>query len=125
MILVIIDTQNCGTSLILLGVVSILLFWAMMEMGVAMIAVCLPTLRPLFRNWSLESIIRSVRSAVSLRSMGSSRRSPPTAQEAATRSESETAIAGPQQPGPGYKNYDDMDVEAYSLSEMGGENARR
>ena len=96
-----------------------------MEMGVAMIAVCLPTLRPLFRNWSLESIIRSVRSAVSLRSVGSSRRSPPTAQEAAARSESETAIAGPQRPGLGHKNYDDMDVEAYSLNEMGGESARR
>ena len=124
MILVSIGT-HCETSLILLGVVSILLFWAMMEMGVAMIAVCLPTLRPLFRNWSLESIIRSVRSAVSLRSMGSSRTSPPTAQEPAARSESETAIAGPQQPGLGYKNYDDMDVEAYSLNEMGGESVRR
>ena len=119
------SAQHCETPLILLAVVSILLFWAMMEMGVAMIAVCLPTLRPLFRDWSLESIIRSVRSAVSLRSMGSSRRSPPIAQEAAARSESETAIAGPQQPGLGYKHCDDMDVEAYSLDEMGVGSARR
>ena len=125
MILVSIDAHHCKTPLIFLGVVSILLFWAMMEMGVAMIAVCLPTLQRLFRNWSLESIIRSVRSAVSLRSTGSSRRSPPTAREAAARSESETAIAGPQQPGLGYKQYDELDVEAYSLNEMGGESARR
>lgn len=107
------------------GGVSILVFWAMMEMGVAVIAVCLPTLRPLFRDWSLESIIKSVRSAVSLRSMGRRRRSPPTAQEAAARSESETAIAGPQQPGLGYKGYGDVDLEAYSMDEMGGESARR
>ena len=120
-----IGAQHCKTPLIIPGVVSILLFWAMMEMGVAMVAVCLPTLRPLFRNWSLESIIRSVRSAVSLRSMGSSRRSPPSAQEAAARSESETAIAGPQRPGLGYKHYDELDVEAYALDEMGGESARR
>ena len=125
MISVSIGAQPCKTPLTIPGVVSILLFWAMMEMGVAMIAVCLPTLRPLFRNWSLESIIRSVRSVVSLRSMGSSRRSPPTAQEAAARSESETAIAGPQQPGLGYKHNDELDVEAYSLDEMGGESARR
>ena len=125
MILVSLGAQHSETPLILLGVVSILLFWAMMEMGVAMIAVCLPTLRPLFRNWSLESIIRSVRSAVSLRSMGSSSRPPPTAQEAAARSESETAIAGPQQPRQGYKHYDEMDVEAYYLDEMGGESALR
>ena len=125
MILVNIGTHYCKTPLIFPGVVSILLFWAMMEMGVAMIAVCLPTLRPLFRNLSLESIIRSVRSAVSLRSMGSSRRSPPAAQEAAARSESETAIAGPQQSGFDYKNYGDVDVEAYSMDEMVGESQRR
>ena len=43
----------------------------MVELGVGMIAICLPTLRPLFRGWSPESIIRSIRSALSLRSVHS------------------------------------------------------
>lgn len=54
-----------------IGVVSLLLFWGMIELGVGMIAICLPTLRPLFRGWSPESIIRSIRSALSLRSLHS------------------------------------------------------
>ena len=51
-----------------IGVVSLLLFWGMVELGVGMIAICLPTLRPLFRGWSPESLIRSIRSALSMRS---------------------------------------------------------
>ena len=43
----------------------------MVELGVGMIAICLPTLRPLFAGWSPESIIRSIRSAISLRSFHS------------------------------------------------------
>ncbi|KAI4111250.1 MAG: hypothetical protein LQ339_000711 [Xanthoria mediterranea] len=54
-----------------LGVVSIILFWAMIEIGVAVIAACLPTLRPLFQGFSPESIINSLRSAISLRSLRS------------------------------------------------------
>ena len=45
----------------------------MVELGVGMIAICLPTLRPLFAGLSLESIIRSIRSAISLRSFHISR----------------------------------------------------
>ena len=48
----------------------------MVELGVGMVAICLPTLRPLFRGWSPESIIRSVRSALSLRSIHSGGSSP-------------------------------------------------
>ena len=43
----------------------------MVELGVGMIAICLPTLRPLFHGWSPESIISSIRSALSLRSLHS------------------------------------------------------
>lgn len=43
----------------------------MVELGVGIIAICLPTLRPLFRGWSPESIICSIRSALSLRSFHS------------------------------------------------------
>ena len=59
-----------------IGVVSLLLFWGMLELGVGMIAICLPTLRPLFRDWSPESIMRSIRSALSLHSIHSGGGSP-------------------------------------------------
>lgn len=51
------------------------MFWGMVELGVGMIAICLPALRPLFHGWSAESIIRSIRSAISLRSVRSGRSS--------------------------------------------------
>jgi hypothetical protein len=54
-----------------MAVVSLVLFWPMIEMGVAMVAACLPTLRPLFYGVSLESIINSVRSMISLQSIRS------------------------------------------------------
>ncbi|KAF2237619.1 hypothetical protein EV356DRAFT_510579 [Viridothelium virens] len=59
----------------LVGVVSVLMFWGMLEMGVGMVAICLPTLRPIFLGWSPETVLRNVRSALSLRSIGSSKRS--------------------------------------------------
>lgn len=107
-----------------LGVASILLFWGMMEMGVGMIAVCLPTLRPFFRNWSLESIVRSFRS-ISLRSIESSRKSCADANENVVRSDSETAIIGPQQEGLEYKDRGNMDVEAYPMGRIGRDNAAK
>ena len=55
-----------------IGVVSLWLFCGMIELGVGMIAICLPLLRPLFAGWSAESIIRSLRSRLSLRSVTSS-----------------------------------------------------
>lgn len=51
------------------GVVSIMLFWTMIEVGVAVIAACLPTLRPLFDGRTPESIVHSLRSVWSLRSL--------------------------------------------------------
>lgn len=41
----------------------------MVELGVGMIAICLPTLRALFTGCSLEGVIRSVRSIISLQSL--------------------------------------------------------
>ncbi len=70
------------------------MFWGMLEMGVAMVAVCLPTLRALFQGWSPESIIRTFRSALSLGSSGSRdkpyRLSPAKRHE---KGESETSLA--------------------------------
>ena len=58
-----------------MGIVSLLIFWSMLELGVAMIAICLPTLRPVFRAVSLESMLRSIRSLVSLSGTSKSSRS--------------------------------------------------
>lgn len=51
--------------------VSLILFWAMIQMGMAVTVACLPTLGPLFRGVSLEGIIRSIRSTISLHSLRS------------------------------------------------------
>lgn len=45
------------------------------------------------------------------------------AKETLARSESETVITGPQQAGLEYQKQNGMDVEAYSMREMGGEKA--
>lgn len=48
----------------------------MLEASIGIISACLITLRPAFRGWSAESVLRSVRSALSLhsiRSRGSNR----------------------------------------------------
>ena len=73
------------------------MFWGMLEMGVGIVAICLPTLRPLFMGWSPETLMRSVRSVLSLRSMGSSKRSRYSENESKKfreRGESQTSLAG-------------------------------
>lgn len=52
-----------------IGVVSLLLFWGMIEIGAGMIAVCLPALRPLLGERYLESMKKSIRFTLSLRSL--------------------------------------------------------
>lgn len=54
-----------------MAVVGLILFWPMIQMGVALVAACLPTLRPLFHGLSPESVIQSVRSNLSLSSLRS------------------------------------------------------
>lgn len=53
------------------AVVGLILFWPMIQMGIALIAICLPTLRPLFQGVSPESVIQSIRSNFSLSSLRS------------------------------------------------------
>lgn len=47
------------------------LYWSMIEMGLCVIAACLPTLRPLFAEMSAEQIINSIRSKFSMDSVSS------------------------------------------------------
>ena len=74
-------------------VIALILFWSIIETGVAIIAACLPTLRPLFSNWSLESVIRSVRSAISLNSLRSSSQRSTRSQTAQPGNDQTTATA--------------------------------
>lgn len=91
---IVVNSVPIRTRLPLIGVVSILMFWGMLEMGVAMVAVCLPTLRALFQGWSPESIIRTFRSALSLGSSASKERSyRSSANKRHKRGESEASLA--------------------------------
>jgi len=46
-------------------------YWVVIEASLAITSACLPTIRPVFRGMSPESVIRSVRSALSLNSLRS------------------------------------------------------
>lgn len=63
-----VDPADCS-----IVTVSTILYWSMIEAGLAIIAACLPTLQFLVRKVSLDSIVNSVRSALSLQSMRSQR----------------------------------------------------
>ena len=47
------------------------LYWSIIEASLNIVAACLPKLGPLVAGFSVESAVRSVRSAISLRSFGS------------------------------------------------------
>ena len=97
------------------------MFWGFLETGVAIVAACLPMLRPLFKSWSLESAIRSIRSAISLRSMSSRGRSSFNSRRRTTqRSESEVAITGNPYSGPTLDGVNSVDVEAYAMGKVSG-----
>ena len=97
------------------------MFWGMLEIGIAMVAACLPVLRPLFQGWSPESIIRSFRSQLSLRSIGSGNKAPFHAKGGAKRTESETAITGVPYAGKsGHNTQASIDVEAYAMGRVSG-----
>lgn len=56
------------------GVATNVVVWSQVEAGVAVLAACLPTLRPLLFGHAAESLIRSIRSLLSLSSRQSSKR---------------------------------------------------
>jgi hypothetical protein len=55
--------------------VSTVIYWSMIEAGLSLIAVCLPTAQNIFRGHSLGSVVNSVRSAISLPSITRSQNS--------------------------------------------------
>jgi len=47
------------------------IYWSLVEASLAVVSACLPTIRPLFHGMSPESVIRSIRSRISLHSIHS------------------------------------------------------
>ena len=58
----------------LVGIESVSVFWALVEMGVAVPVACLPTLRPLLHRQSRKNVIGSIRSVMSPSYMFSDKR---------------------------------------------------
>ncbi|KAI9650668.1 hypothetical protein NHQ30_000689 [Ciborinia camelliae] len=58
-----------------LGVETNAIVWTYVEVGVGVVAACLPTLKPIVNRRTPESIVNSVRSAISLNSLNSAIRS--------------------------------------------------
>lgn len=86
------------------------MFWGMLEIGIAMTAISLPVVRPLFQGLSPESIVGSVRSFISLRSLGSRNRSKNSVNKPVSDTESQTAITSV-----GKKGEHSANVEAYPM----------
>ncbi|KAK3318819.1 hypothetical protein B0H66DRAFT_622940 [Apodospora peruviana] len=57
-----------------IGLLTTLMVWSMVEMGIAVLAGCLPTIWPLISKISLEDMLRTVRSVLSLHSITTSLR---------------------------------------------------
>lgn len=76
--------------------------WSQVEAGVAVVAACLPTLRPLLFGKSIDSLIGSIRSMLSLNSIP---RSPNIERRG---SDSETLTDGNGLPGDGIMMQDAM-----------------
>ena len=50
-----------------------IVYWPMIEASLGIVAACLPTLRPMFATWSVDSVLDRLRSGISLPSKRSSR----------------------------------------------------
>ena len=50
------------------GVYSTIVYWVVLEMGLSIIAACLPTLAPIFHDLSVEKLSQRMRSIFTLRS---------------------------------------------------------
>lgn len=116
-----IPSKAAGSLLTRSGIVSILMFWGMLEIGIAMVAACLPVLRPLFQGCSPDSIIKSFCSQMSVKSIGGGKKASLNGKGSAKRTESETAITGVPYAGTsGYNTLVSIDVEAYAMGRVSG-----
>lgn len=85
-----------------IGILTTMMFWSMIEMGVAVVAGCLPAIWPLVSNASLEGMLRTVRNVLSLESLRGS------LSKGATRAKSKSD---------GPSRWPSEDVESYAYSD--------
>lgn len=78
------------------------IWWSMIEMGISIVAACLPTIRPLFGKLSPDRILHSIRSMFSLQSLTSLT---PSARRRAAGSEESLGATGAK-----YKQFSDDQV---------------
>ena len=90
----------------------------MIELGVALIAACLPTLRPLFHDVSLESVSRSIRSKLSLHFSRSRSRSALPKDDIARRSNDSSRAFASKQSVPSVLSECDDDLDTYALASV-------
>ena len=64
--ILVIDPNTTNSQSAVLTTVAV---WSQVEAGIAVIAACSPSIRPLFHRKSLESLVDSLRSAMSLHSL--------------------------------------------------------
>lgn len=68
------------------------MFWGMLEIGVAMVAACLPVLRPILRDYSPQAVFDSLRSFLTLQSSANDSRSIFRGRNRPPSSDSQTSI---------------------------------
>ncbi|KAI1346045.1 hypothetical protein F5Y01DRAFT_298824 [Xylaria sp. FL0043] len=95
------------------GTETNVLVWAYVEVGVGIIAACLPTLNPLLETRSIESVVASVRSKVSLGSLafGNSNDRSKGSDAVGGSSSLELFRVDPSNPGCPYSNVDSDSIQ--------------
>jgi hypothetical protein len=100
------------------------MFWGMLEIGVAMVACCLPFYRPIIQDWSVESFLDSIRSVWTMSSRASSSGSFRSRKKSADSSSESGESATPPSPLSGMKTEPvtmvSIDIEAFAMGKVNG-----
>ena len=91
----------------------------MVEMGIALVVACLPTLRPFFNDVSVESVLQIVRSKLSLGSLRSRSRSTITKDNTVRRSNDSTRAFASKDVVTNVLPEDDEYLETHIMADVG------
>ncbi|KAL2012345.1 hypothetical protein VTN00DRAFT_5063 [Thermoascus crustaceus] len=102
-----------------IGIVSVLMFWEFLEIGVAIVASCLPILHPVWNVLSLDHVFDTVRSFISPRFTGSNHKSDSSLRKIPKDSESQTAITAlPGVPTDCWSSFNGITLETYAVGKV-------
>ena len=107
----------------LIGHLTAEMYWSMIEMGLCVVAACLPTMRPIFGEPSAEKLFKSFRSIFSLPSMSSlrSRRYENSESTIARHNYDEISNASKTRVVPNSVNRSHIQTEAYVMRDLEGQ----